>query len=193
MNNLPETITALEREIFEKQKQLHDLRRQMPPQPVENYTFEGPGGQALTLKQLFGGKDDLILIHNMGASCKYCTLWADGFNGVLPHLESRAAFAIVSPDSPTVQQEFAETRNWKFTMVSDRHTRFTFDMGYAAERDGEVERTPGFSTFQREPEGGLFRIAHAEFGPGDVYSGIWHLFEALADGVAGWQPEYRYP
>ena len=35
------------------------------------------------------GKDDLVVIHNMGASCAYCTLWGDGFNGVYEHLANK--------------------------------------------------------------------------------------------------------
>ena len=41
-----------------------------------------------TLLDLFGDRDTLLAIHNMGQGCRYCTLWADGFNGLLPHLES---------------------------------------------------------------------------------------------------------
>jgi predicted dithiol-disulfide oxidoreductase (DUF899 family) len=29
------------------------------------------------LSELFAGKADLILIHNMGTTCPNCTLWAD--------------------------------------------------------------------------------------------------------------------
>jgi predicted dithiol-disulfide oxidoreductase (DUF899 family) len=192
MNKAQERIAKLEAEIFRKQKKLADMRRQLPPEPVENYEFAGPGGLVVTLKQLFGGRDDLILVHNMGAGCRHCTLWADGFNGVLQHIESRAAFVVVSPDKPHAQAEFAASRGWKFTLVSDAETRFTFDMGFAIEQDGETSRTPGFSTFHRTPEGGIFRIASAEFGPGDPYAGIYHLFALLANGDGGWTPDYRY-
>jgi predicted dithiol-disulfide oxidoreductase (DUF899 family) len=189
---LAKQIAALEDEIFDKQKQLHDLRRQAPRQEIDNYEFVAQGGQTVTIKQLFGGKDDLIVVHNMGQDCRYCTLWADGFNGVLPHIENRAAFVIISPDDPEEQAKFAESRGWKFTMVSDPDGHFTEDMGYAGiNEDGEWIR-PGFSAFNRYSTGEIFRITDVEFGPGDVYSGIWHLFEALAEGVDGWEPQFRY-
>ena len=57
--------------------------------------------------QLFGSMKDLFVIHNMGSGCPYCTLWADGYNGIYEHLTSRAAFVIASPDSPAAQQRFA--------------------------------------------------------------------------------------
>jgi len=67
-----------------------------------------------SLAGLFGRKDDLVVIHNMGSSCPYCTLWADGFNGLYDHLANRAAFALSSPDAPAAQKRFAEgPRDWE--------------------------------------------------------------------------------
>jgi len=60
----------------------------------------------------------------MGRSCPYCTMWADGFNGVLDHLEDRAAFALVSPDTPLAQRKFAGSRGWKFKMVLEQGDQF---------------------------------------------------------------------
>ena len=98
-----ETQLAAAFEDLEKAKQkLVELRRQLPPEPVEDYELTGPDG-GVRLSAMFGDKSDLILIHNMGSGCPYCTMWADEFNGVLHHLESRAAFVVVSPDSPETQ------------------------------------------------------------------------------------------
>jgi predicted dithiol-disulfide oxidoreductase (DUF899 family) len=52
----------------------------------------------VALSSLFGAHNDPIVVHNMGQSCRYCTMWADGFNGIYPHLANRAGFAPVSPD-----------------------------------------------------------------------------------------------
>ena len=73
-----------------------------------------------------------------GRGCVYCTMWADGFNGVVPHLEDRAAFVVVSPDEPHVQAEFAASRGWRFRMVAAR-SDFTGDMGY---EEGPVTTCP---------------------------------------------------
>ena len=54
----------------------------------------------------------------MGQACRYCTLWADGFNGFVPHLESTMAVALVSKDSPQRQREFANSRGWRFRLAS---------------------------------------------------------------------------
>jgi predicted dithiol-disulfide oxidoreductase (DUF899 family) len=190
--DLPTQIAQLEEEVFNKQKELHELRRQMPPEEIVNYQFLGDENQPIYLSELFGDKDDLIIIHNMGAGCAYCTLWADGFNGVLPHLEDRAAFVVVSPDAPQAQQKFAASRGWNFKMVSAKESGFTKDLGYTWEQNGESYMMPGFSTLKRTPEGNIIRIAHQAFGPGDPYSGIWHLFALLRDGVNEWEPKFRY-
>ena len=55
----------------------------------------------------FGSKDRLLLIHNMGAKCSYCTLWADGINGILSQLENEVSVVLVSPDLPDLQRRFA--------------------------------------------------------------------------------------
>ena len=65
------------------------------PQDVTDYVFSG-WEVPVRLSELFGDKENLILIHNMGRSCSSCTMWADGVNGVYDHLASRAAFALPS-------------------------------------------------------------------------------------------------
>jgi predicted dithiol-disulfide oxidoreductase (DUF899 family) len=123
-------ITALEQEIFRKKEELTKLRHQIPPEPVNDYTFHGSNDTPIKLSELFGNRDELLLIHNMGKGCPYCTLWADGFNGVLNHIENRTAFAVVSPDDTATQSQFASSRGWKFRLVSGKGNSFTKDMGF---------------------------------------------------------------
>lgn len=184
-------IEALEKELLEGHKRLAELRRAQPPEPVDDYELAGPDG-AVRLADVFGGKRDLILVHNMGRSCPYCTMWADGLNGLLAHLENRAAFVVVSPDTPDVQAEFAASRGWGFRMLSAASSSFTRDMGYAFERDGKWWMLPGFSTFRKQDDGSVVRVAHGPFGPGDPYNAAFHLFAHLADGVDGWEARFTY-
>lgn len=185
-------LEALYQEIEAKQKQLVELLKAEEPEPVEDYTFAGPGGEAIPLSELFGDKDDLVLVHNMGSGCPYCTLWADGFNGVVPHLEDRAGFVVVSPDDPEKQQAFRASRDWQFSMVSDQEKRFTKDMGFLGEHEGRTMTMPGFTTFKKKDDGTIHRIGRSFFGPGDVYSGIWHLFAMLDGGAGEWHPKFTY-
>ena len=137
-------IEALEQELVEKQEKLAEMKRELPPQEVPDYTLQTQKGP-VKLSDLFNGKPDLIVIHNMGRACTYCTLWADGFNGVHRHLENRAGFVVVSPDPLDVQREFAESRGWKFRMASGQGSPFIEDMGFKSEKGW----MPGVSTFYR--------------------------------------------
>ncbi len=141
------------------------------------------------LSHLFGKHDDLIVVHNMGMSCNYCTLWADGFMGLRPHLESRAAFVVISPDPIDVQRSFAHSRGWSFRMVSSQGTPFFTDMGFT---DGVGDPMPGTSTFQRRADGTIVRVQRAEFGSDDQFCVAWPLFDLLADGTGDWQPQLEY-
>jgi predicted dithiol-disulfide oxidoreductase (DUF899 family) len=51
---------------------------------------------------LFGHREQLLLIHNMSSQCSFCTLWADGINGYLPHLESVLSVALVAHETPNI-------------------------------------------------------------------------------------------
>jgi predicted dithiol-disulfide oxidoreductase (DUF899 family) len=112
-------IAQLEQELLEKSKRLAELKRSLPREPVKEYVLAGWEGPT-TLSALFGAKRDLVVVHNMGKGCRYCTLWADGFQGVWRHLADRAGFVVCSPDSVETQKAFAASRGWGFPMVSGR-------------------------------------------------------------------------
>ncbi len=154
---------------------------------VHDYSFTDWSDNTIRLSELFGKKQDLILIHNMGRECPMCTMWADGFNGVLPHLEDRAAFVVTSPDSPAMQKKFARGRGWKFKMLSAQGTSFIEDMGLGTAEDP----SPGVSAFHKKG-GKVYRVAQDRFGPGDDYCSVWHLFGLLLGGDKGWHPKFRY-
>lgn len=181
-------LLAAEEELKALKKRVAELRRTVAGETVEDYPFQTSAGPR-DLSELFGDKNDLILIHNMGKQCAYCTLWADGLNGFLPHLENRAAFALASPDDPSTQQEFAKGRGWKFTLVSTQGSSFTRDMGYESDTGGQL---PGVSTFRKDASGEITRVGTAPFGPGDEFCGVWHLLDLLQDGANGWGPKFGY-
>jgi predicted dithiol-disulfide oxidoreductase (DUF899 family) len=185
--NLEKKIAKAERALTRTREKLVALRRKRPPQEIPNYTFTQAGGKKVKLSALFGKKDELIVIHNMGASCPYCTLWADGYNGFVPHLEDRAGFAVISEDDPKAQKRFAAQRKWKFKLLSSRGTRFRKDVGY---KSASGELWPGVSVFKKDGKGRIFHLTHAQLGPGDLYCSIWHLFDLLPE--QDWGPKYRY-
>lgn len=187
-----ERLGAISKDITALYDERRQLLQESTGETVEDYTFSTPDGEK-KLSELFGDKDELILVHNMGKSCPYCTLWADGLNGVAGHLADRAGFVVASPDSPDVQQEFASSRDWSFPMVSTDGSRFTHDMGFAGENEeGQTHYYPGYSVFSREEDGTIRRRGQDWFGPMDLYSGLWHMFAMLPKGSDDWFPRYSY-
>lgn len=182
-------IVQAEKEVAEAIERLRQLRIGAPAEKVRDYELLDRKGSTVMLSSLFGEKSDLIVIHNMGSSCAYCTMWADGFNGSLDMIQDRAAFAVVSPDSPETQRKFADGRGWTFPMFSANESSFTADMGYVDDVGGAQ---PGCSTFKKAEGGEIYRVAHTPFGPGDLYNGIRHLFDLLDGGPAGWRPKFEY-
>ena len=185
-------IAATQEKLEEAQQKLEKLRRQLPTEPVNDYELNDVDGP-VKISEMFGDKEDLILVHNMGAGCVYCTMWADEFNGVAHHLQNRAAFVVVSPDSPAAQQEFAKKRGWRFPMYSAEGTTFTKDLGFQMDGGKFMSgHQPGVSVLHKNEDGTIVRVAKDAFGPGDLYCGAWHLFNLLPDGWGEWGPQFDY-
>ena len=155
-------------------------------QEVSDYELQTPTGP-VRLSQLFGAHEYLIVVHNMGTSCPACTMWADGYNGIHPHVSSRAAFVVSSPDPPHVQQQFAASRGWKFPLVSHAGSSFAADLGFR----GAEGWLPGISVLQRRGAQ-IVRVSDASFCPGDDFCTVWHIFDLLPGGVGDWWPKLRY-
>jgi len=164
-------------------------RRRLRPEPVGNPVLTGWDGKPLPLSRAFGKQRDLLVVHNMGTTCPYCTLWADGLNGVRAHLQDRAALLVVSPDPVKRQKAFARARGWRFPMASAEGTTFFADMGFASP---EGSPWPGVSAFHRDTRGRITRTGRAEFGPGDDFSPVFPLFDLLKGGVGDWRARFRY-
>ena len=172
-------LSDYRRQIAAIRETMRETLADVEPQPVDDYAFatlEGP----VRLSQLFGTNEDLIVIHNMGVACNYCTLWADGFNGIYPHLTERLAFVVSSPDAPEVQQRLAAARGWRVPMVSHQETSFAADMGYRSEKGGWL---PGLSVFRRQ-RSGIVRVADTGFHPGDDFCVVWHVLGMIPQPLA---------
>jgi predicted dithiol-disulfide oxidoreductase (DUF899 family) len=183
-----------QRRLLSLREKIRDLRAEMravtaavEPQPVADHVFGTLKGSTM-LSALFAGRDDLIVIHNMGSKCAYCTMWADGYSGVYPHLKQRAAFVVTSPETPKTQAKFAASRGWRFPMVSDKAAAFAAKMGYTTE-DGRC--LPGVSIFQRRGKH-IVRVNDASSCPHDDFCAAWHLFDLLPAGADRFAPSLSY-
>ena len=177
---------SIENELMEIEKQIEDIRKRkielnskLASMDVKEYTLKDRNGKDIRLSELFGDKNYLILIHNMGKACSYCTMWADGFKDTYKEIEKKASFVLVSPDAPDIHKKFAESRDWGFRSYSASGTDFIFDMGYDFVKDGKHNYWPGVSVFEKKEDGSIKRISKDFFGPGDFYCNIWHFLDLL--------------
>ena len=187
-----EDIAALEMQIYELSQKLCALKKDNEPTPVPDYEFDTLDG-TVKLSELFGAHDELLLIHNMGQRCRYCTLWADGINGILPHLESTLAVALVSKDTPEEQRRFANARGWRFRLASHGGGAYMTEQSAIP----DAGNMPGAVAYTRK-DGQILRRNACAFGPYDLYCPAWHLLalagisEATEEGGPGWTPQYNY-
>jgi predicted dithiol-disulfide oxidoreductase (DUF899 family) len=179
-------IAELEQQIFELTGKLNALRKESPREEVRNYSFATIDGEC-SLLDLFGEKDTLLAIHNMGQGCRYCTLWADGFNGFVPHLESAMALVLVSKDAPDLQRQFANSRGWRYRLASHGGGDYIREQTAA---EG-VDNMPGAVVYERV-DGKIYRKNACVFGPGDLYCSMWGLLGLAGMGEAEWTPQFNY-
>lgn len=183
-NHTLSKIESLEKQLMELMAELATARAAAEPTEVENYTFNTVEGE-VTLLELFQGRDKLIAIHNMGQACRYCTLWADGFNGFVPHLEDAASFVVLSKDEPELQRRFANSRGWRFRMASHRGTRYLKEQGL------QQGNHPGVVAYGRQGDK-IVRLNSAHFGPGDIFCSMWSLLSLVGLDAGSWTPQYSY-
>ena len=175
MKDIAQRIYALEGRIFELEEELLELRAKLSGEEVTDVALTDWDGESVRLSVLFGDVDHMLLIHNMGFDCPYCTMWADGFNAVYDHVAAKAAFVLSSPDPIDRQRSEASARGWRFPMVSTKGTTLAKDLGF--ERDGKP--LPGVSALIKAPDGTLRRHNMASFGPGDRFCPVWNLVDLL--------------
>ncbi len=179
-------IVELEGQIYELTLKLHELQKSNSGEVVENYVFDTQAGQT-NLLELFGEHERLLAIHNMGQACRYCTLWADGLNGFLPHLESAMAVVLVSKDSPDLQRTFANSRGWRFRLASHRGGDYAREQTV---QEGAINM-PGAVVYERKGDD-IVRKNAVTFGPGDLYCSMWNLLALAGLSEDGWTPQYSY-
>lgn len=179
-------VEKLEYEIMEKTQELTALRRKEADVELPDYTFQTLSGDT-SLSDLFANRERLLVIHNMGQGCRYCTLWADGINGIIDHLENAMAVAMVSKDPPETQRCMALNRGWKFRLASHNGGP------YMVEQCAMAGHTnfPGAAVYERK-KNKIVRRGRTSFGPGDLFSPMWHFLSLAGIGTSQWTPQFQY-
>src|SRR5438093_2051401 len=140
---------AARRELLEAEKEhmrqgdeLARRRQELPWIPIENeYVFETDSGKK-TLAELFDGRSQLLVYHFMfgfgfrvdeqNPGCTGCSLIADHFDGIVPHLNGHDVTLVAESIAPLEElRPYKERMAWRFPWVSSLGSNFKYDFGVA--------------------------------------------------------------
>ena len=199
-------------ELKEGRERVAELRRKLPiDTPVNEYCFvEGPldltsrdeTREKKGLAELFANPHvPLVLMQFMfgGAQekpCPMCTMWADGYDALAPHIRQRANLAVLVAGEVEPFRAYARERGWsRLRILSASESSVKRDLGF---EDADGAQHPGVSVFVQR-DGTLLHsvsvcalMADEEFRGMDLLCPTWHFFDLLPDGRGDWFPSTRY-
>ena len=192
--------------LRDQRERVAELRRRLPLETaIEDQSFEEIRDGArvpVRLSELFDDPEKtLVLMQFMYGKkqdkpCPMCTLWADGYAGIVEHLRQRVNFAVLVAGDVGTFGDYARSRGWGTLRVvsaasSDLKRRIGFETA-----DGS--QMPGVSVFRREG----VRIIHtysacAELAEGqargmDLLSPFWHFLDLTPEGRGDFFPQRSY-
>ena len=141
-------LLKAEKEVTRRSDELARQREELPWVRVDkDYRFETDEGSA-SLRDLFRGRSQLMIYHFMlgpdyTAGCPSCSSIADGFNGIVVHLENHdVAFWAVSRAPLPKLQAYKQRMGWTFPWASSHGGDFNFDFNVAfteeEQREGRI-------------------------------------------------------
>ncbi|MGH0032302.1 MAG: DUF899 family protein [Myxococcota bacterium] len=198
-------LLAAEIALRDQREAVAALRRALPTNPVAtDYVFrEGPADlekddpvRDVRLSELFGEKDELILVHFMfdpswEKGCPMCSMWADTYDRAAAHVSQRASFAVVAKQEIGAFRRWARVRGWRsLRLLSAHDSPFIGDFGM----EGDDGQRPGVSVFTRDAQGNVHHTNTVEatldgrYRGVDLLSPVWHLFDLTPSGRGDWMP-----
>jgi len=194
-------LLAREKELNRLRDELAEQRRQLPWVRVDaDYRFTGADGE-VTLRDLFGGRSQLLVYHFMfgpdwDEGCPSCSFWADSFDGVGVHLEHRdVTLAGVSRSPYEKLASYRRRMGWHFPWYSSFGSDFNedFHVSFPSEKhlaSGEYnfatvenpsEEMPGLSAFVDTGDG-IFHT-YSSYSRGlDPINGAYQLLDLAPKG-----------
>ncbi len=206
----------LEAEIAlkDQRERVASLRRQLPGDTLVETAYvlrEGPrdlaGGDEPLLERRLADlfldpAKPLVLMQfmfgeNQTSPCPMCSMWADGYDGVVAHLEQNLNFGVVVAGDLTAFRGHARSRGWQnLRLLSSQGTSFKRDFGMEDESGGQM---PGASVFTLGDDGAVrhFYTGGAFMAPGhfrgmDLLSPVWNFLDLTPEGRADWMPRLDY-
>lgn len=206
----PEEWIAARKKLLAKEKELTRLsdelageRRTLPWVRVEkDYFFDGPSGKE-AFADLFAGRSQLIVYHFMFGpgwkeGCPSCSLVADHFDGVLPHLGARDVSLIAISRAPYAEiAPFKQRMGWRFHWVSSHGMEFNRDYHVSFSKEEvasgsfyynygmngfPIEEAPGISVFYKDENGAIFHTYSSYARGGEAVLAAYHLLDMVPKG-----------
>jgi predicted dithiol-disulfide oxidoreductase (DUF899 family) len=154
-------LAELEAEQAERDEEIKRKRRELPWVPVEKeYAFDTEDGKK-QLAELFEGRSQLLAYNIMFGpdfeigACPGCTNLADGFEGLLLHMNKRDVTLICFSRAPIDRLvAYKQRMGWQFPYVSTYSTDFPFDFGLALTEE-QAEQIPELQEMAQNPPGWL--------------------------------------
>ena len=209
-----EELRQAEVDLMHQREKVASLRRQLPDgASVQDYEFlEGPrslddGDEPVTtvrLSELFSAPDRALVVQHVmygkakTTPCTMCTMWVDGLNAVVAHIEQNADYVVASAADPTALRAHARARGWSnVRLLSCGDNTFQYD--FAAE-DEEGNQNSTISVFTLDPDGSPrhFYSVHPQMADDimergvDLLSPVWNLLDLTPHGRGDWYAELRY-
>ena len=196
-------LLAREKELTRLRDQIAAERRALPWVRIEKpYVFEGERGKT-ALAELFDGRSQLLVYHFMypaswEAGCKSCSFWADGYDGIQPHLAARDVTLVAISIAPLAKlTAFRKRMGWSFPWVSSAANDFNrdFAVSFTPEELASrvlvynfgtapfgVEEAPGISVFARNPSGEIFHTYSCYSRGLDMLNPTYQLLDLVPKG-----------
>jgi predicted dithiol-disulfide oxidoreductase (DUF899 family) len=190
-------IALLEKEkAFNRQvEEMSRMQRELPWERVEKeYVFDTTDGRQ-TLGDLFDGRSQLVVYHFMfhhddNAGCPHCSLRADGFAGIIPHLKHRDVTMVVVSRGPLNKlEEYRKRMGWTFTWVSSGGSDFNVDYGVSFTPEEMAARRVFYNYKWQEPKA-REREGHSIFYKED--DAVYHTYSCYDRGNDKLNVHYHY-
>jgi predicted dithiol-disulfide oxidoreductase (DUF899 family) len=196
-------LMAKERAHMKQGDQLNAELRALPWVKVEkSYTFDGPSG-ALTLSDLFAGRNQLFVKHYMLGPgqqhhCVGCALEVDHLQGILVHLQNHdVSYVAIARATIEEIEALRQRMGWDFPFVSSYRSDFNYDFHVSfrpeelqekkafynfRETDPVLEDLSGDSVFYKDENGDIFHTYSAFGRGGERFLGIYSFLDVMPKG-----------
>lgn len=199
-------LLAKEKALTRQRDELSRLRRELPWTKVDKpYAFDALEGKK-SLRELFGGKSQLLVYHFMFSpdweeGCPSCSFVGDHLDGANRHLPQRDVRLLAVSRAPLAKlQKFKDRMGWRFEWVSSFGSDFNYDFAVSFPQE-DVARNevpynygiapafgtqdhPGLSAFYKDSQGAVFHT-YSTYARGlDLLVGAYNLLDLAPKGRA---------